>query len=70
MRICIGQENIGYLFHLKMRNRQQLEEIGGMLAVDEGFGVGVFANTCADVFVQDGVGKAEVVLVALVGEAI
>ena len=41
-----------------------------MLVVDAGFGVGIIANAGADVFVQNGVGETEVVLVALVGEAV
>ena len=41
-----------------------------MFVVNEGFGLGVVADACADVFVQHGVGEAEVVLVALVGEAV
>ena len=53
-----------------MRNRQQLKQILLMLVVDAGFGVGIVANASADVFVQNGVGETEVVLVALVGEAI
>ena len=53
-----------------MRNRQQLKQVLLMLVIDAGLGVGVVADAGADVLVQDGVGEAEVVLVALVGEAV
>ena len=41
-----------------------------MFAVNEGFGVGVFADARSDVYIQHGVGEADVVLVALVGETV
>ena len=53
-----------------MRYRLQLEEVGDVLVVDEGLGLGVVADAGADVVVQHGVGEAQIVLVTLVGETI
>ena len=56
--------------HLKMWYRLQLEEVGDVLVIDKGLGLGVVADASADVVVQNGVGESKVILVALVGEAI
>ena len=57
-------------FRLEMRDGLQLEQIRHMLVIDERFGFGVIANASTDVFVQHGIGKTEVVFVALVGKAV
>ncbi len=39
------------LLHLEMRNRLELKEIGDVLVVDEGLGLGVVTDASADVLV-------------------
>ena len=59
-----------FSLQLKVRDRFKLEQILGVLVINKRLDIGVIALAGADVAVQDGVGKAQVVLVGLAAQAV